>query len=187
MHHLRLDGVCYDICAKQREDGRFTVAWVCLQCCEQGPPIPAANSMERAVSFAQIGLRAHHGLVHRHLNECLADDGSATPAVDDDQENDATQATRTAYRDLCAAFEKLCSADALIRNCYGYHAKSEASIDKLAAACRSWNESACDFDAAIEAYSADLRDRTAALEARLDGSNHAQGRSPSIAPRRNNQ
>jgi hypothetical protein len=65
--HTRLDGVNYDICVRERSDGRYSVTWVCLSCCEQGPLSPSAESVEQGIAFAHIGLQAHHSLFHRKL------------------------------------------------------------------------------------------------------------------------
>src|SRR5688572_6114536 len=154
LSHLRLDGVHYDICGKEREDGRFTVAWVCLLCCEQGPPIPAAETSEQAVSFAYIGLRAHHELVHSKLGDTLADDGRATPSCDRSQDGSGMQPGRVAaFKQLRVTFEKLCSANAKLHSCKGHGTESNSASKEIAAACLDWNQSACDFDAALEAYS----------------------------------
>jgi hypothetical protein len=64
LSHLSLDGVSYDIGVKERRDGRFSVGWVCLNCCEQGPLLPSSETLAGATAFAEAGLRAHHALVH---------------------------------------------------------------------------------------------------------------------------
>jgi hypothetical protein len=62
--HLKLHGVSYDIGVRLREDGRYLVSWVCLECFEQGPPSPAADTVEHAMELADVSLHLHHGLAH---------------------------------------------------------------------------------------------------------------------------
>jgi hypothetical protein len=167
LSHVRLDDVHYDICGKQRGDGRFTVAWVCLACCEQGPPIPAGETLERAVSFAHIGLRAHHGLVHGRM--CDHDADGLTPRTDGRSPDVSRKRARkgATYSQLCAAFEKLCIANAMVHSCKGYEAGSKTTTEEFAAARREWNESACNLDAALQAYAAELRERAGAINAQV--------------------
>jgi hypothetical protein len=62
--HLKLDGVSYDIGVRLREDGRYLVSWVCLECFEQGPLTPAAGTIDHAVELAEVSLHLHHGVTH---------------------------------------------------------------------------------------------------------------------------
>ena len=64
IRHLKLDGVSYDIGVRLREDGRYLVSWVCLECFEQGPLSPAADTIEHALEFAEVSLHLHHGVAH---------------------------------------------------------------------------------------------------------------------------
>jgi hypothetical protein len=167
LSHVRLDDVHYDICGKEREDGRITVAWVCLACCEQGPPIPAGETLERAVSFAYIGLRAHHGLVHGRMCDCDGD--GLTPYANGRSPDVSRKRARngTTYSELCAAFEKLCTANAMVHSCKGHEAGSTTTAEEFATARREWTESACNFDAALQAYAAELRERAGSIDAQL--------------------
>jgi hypothetical protein len=172
LSHLRLDGVHYDVCGKERDDGRFTVAWVCLACCEQGPPIPAARTLEEAVSFAHIGLRAHHGLVHAKPR--VPDAGSVPDpsGLCRDVVAEEKDGRQTAYEQVCAAWEKLCAAHAKMCSSNEYRSCTNVPED-LAAAYGDWNASTCNFDKALQAYSAELSRRANAIEAKLDCSNGA--------------
>jgi hypothetical protein len=166
LSQVRLDDVNYDIRARKQEDGRFTVAWVCLRCCEQGPPIPADEFLERAISFAQIGVRAHHGLVHagakRHFG--FREAGARL------ERGDAPLGTRdswsVAYQHLRTAFEKLCTSHAKLGTFSGPNLGSEKGRREFAAACRAWNESACEFDDALGKYSEALSQRGEAIDIR---------------------
>jgi hypothetical protein len=170
LSHLRIDGVHYDVCGKEREDGRFTVAWVCLSCCEQGPPIPAVETLEQAVTFARIGLRAHHGLVHRPLRN-LATKAASARTSDGLQNAVSDQPSRrAAYDQLRAAFEKLCTANSKVRDCQT-HRDDRNGIEAIAVASRGWNECASDFNAALSAYTAEVKKRAQAIEATLHRQN----------------
>jgi hypothetical protein len=184
LSHFRLDGVLYDICGKEREDGRFSVAWVCLRCCEQGPPIPATESLDRAISFAHIGVRAHHGLMHTGLGHQLSpnywspvDNGSL---ADDDR---GSGQCRKAYKQLHDAFEKLCKANEKIRS-YSTIAAIDDPASSFAAACRIWNDAAHEFDEALEAYSTQLCERAGAAESKRHRNGEKNRTSHTNPPRR---
>jgi hypothetical protein len=168
LSHLRLDGVYYDVCGKVREDGRFTVAWVCLACCEQGPPIPAAKTLEQAVSLAHVGLRAHHGLVHSR--RIVTTGGRAFSDGGPHEESGKKDSGPTAYEQFCAAWEKLCTAHARI--CSPAPDQSCTNTrEHRAAAYRDWIASSRNFDATLQAYAAELSRRAHAIEAKLACSN----------------
>jgi hypothetical protein len=171
LSHLRIDGINYDICGKEREDGRISVAWICLGCCEQGPPIPAAESLGQAVAFAKIGLRAHHGLVHNHLHVDSIKEPS--PASTNGHHEDVSQPShkQAAYDRLRAAFEKMCMANDIIRSYQGKAHLSKSTLQTFMDAYRDWSESSCNFDAALKAYAVELTDRAKSIEVRLQGCN----------------
>jgi hypothetical protein len=164
LSQVRLDDVSYDIRAQQHEDGRFTVAWVCLRCCEQGPPIPADEFLERATSFAQIGVRAHHELVHADARRHFGFDEASPPR---DKRGDGLRGTRddchAAYQHLRTAFENLCTAHAQLREFAAPNLDTSNTRREFATACRTWNESACEFDAALKDYSDELSKREQAI------------------------
>jgi hypothetical protein len=164
--HVRLDGVNYDIGVREREDGRFGVSWVCLYCFEQGPPSPAAETLEQAVAFAHVGLHAHHQLVHAdarsHGYELI--DMVAAACVDDTESSDAE--CRNAHARLRTAFDSLCIAHARLRNCG--RQLGEPADGRFTNACRDWQSMSLEFDAAIREYAKELRKRTLSLESRLE-------------------
>jgi len=169
LRHVLLDGVNYDIGVKEREDGRFSVAWVCLACCEQGPPAPAAETFERAIAFAYVGLRAHHGLMHGDTRRKLAiKELLESCDVVDRDDFAASDRRHAAYERLKAAFAELCGPPANVRGC---SADAEANCSKSAdnsmtSEPRDWSKIAFDFDEALEEYSIEVAKQTKELAAK---------------------
>jgi hypothetical protein len=160
LRQVRLDGVNYDIGVKEGEDGRFSVAWVCMQCCEQGPPAPAAETLELAIEFAHIGLRAHHGFFHRDANYRSPVIGSPAPSCEIEQVNwDDFEHRHAAHTRTAEVFAKLCTAYERARLNSRQASQSDADYQSLSAACEEWNAAACEFREALEAYAKEVRKR----------------------------
>jgi hypothetical protein len=160
LSRVQLGGVNYAIGVKQREDGRFSVAWVCLKCCEQGPPAPATETLERAVAFAQIGLRAHHGFFHRDAKLVAGSNGpSGTIGALAFSECRPPEHRHAAYECARAVFKRLCSAHAKLRLGGVDFSRFKNSDNSHAATSRDWKAVACEFREALDAYSRELSKR----------------------------
>jgi hypothetical protein len=68
LKQIDVDGVSYDICFSER-DGMYQAAWVCRDCCEQGPWAPISTTRAQAGELAHLGLLMHHSLVHRAMRK----------------------------------------------------------------------------------------------------------------------
>jgi hypothetical protein len=171
LSHVRLDGINYDIGIKERDDGRYTVSWVCLKCFEQGPPSPAAETLEQAVSFAQIGLRAHHGLIHADVRRSLAlSETQQSVCAAANVSCNTEESRHTAYDCARSAFEQLCTAHARMHTCNGNQDQSKLDQTSLVAALHDLNSKSYEFDIALHAFSIELRKRAQELEAKVAAS-----------------
>ena len=154
LRHVRIDRANYDIGVKQREDGRFSVAWVCLTCCEQGPPAPAAETFERAIAFAYIGLRAHHALMHADTRRNLAINGLLESRdVVEVGDFAASDRRQTAYERVKVAFAELCTPHTKVLDSDPQDNGSKNADNSSFPEHRDWSEIAFEFDEALEAYS----------------------------------
>jgi hypothetical protein len=64
LKQVNVDGVIYDICFSERS-GMYQAAWVCRECCEQGPWAPVSATPSQAGELAQLGLLMHHSIAHQ--------------------------------------------------------------------------------------------------------------------------
>lgn len=161
LRHIRLDGVNYDIGVKERQDGRFSVAWVCLACCEQGPPAPAAETFEQAIAFAYFGLRTHHGLMHGNTRPNLTiKELLESPNIANDPDCGTSCRRQAAYEKVKAAFAELCGVPANACSDDNQTNGSKRSIKPTATECRDWSEIAFNFDEALEAYAIEVGKHT---------------------------
>jgi hypothetical protein len=64
LKQVNVDGVTYDICFSER-GGMYQAAWVCRDCCEQGPWAPVSATASQAGELANLGLLIHHSLAHQ--------------------------------------------------------------------------------------------------------------------------
>jgi hypothetical protein len=152
LKHLTLDGVRYDIAAKQREDGHLSVAWVCLNCCEQGPVLPAADHGAGTLAFAEAGLRAHHALIHGHA--------AALPELEQSNAGACSLITtrcqradrcRAAHERAKAAFGKLCAANVALRRCgTNFGRPALAASRELQSAAREFGAALIEYSKALE-------------------------------------
>jgi hypothetical protein len=157
--HIRIGNVNYDIGVKEREDGRFAVSWVCLTCCEQGPPTPAADTVERAIEVAHVGLRIHHSLTHHSAGAITTTCAPAGPQYG--QTNAFAHppaASRSAFSDDRDAFDRLCRASAK-RARHAQTAKTSKGKSVYVRNCANWSALAREFNIAIESYGRALEKR----------------------------
>jgi hypothetical protein len=151
--HVNLDGVQYDIAVKQRQDGRFAVAWVCLGCCEQGTLLPGAASFDHAMAFADVAVRAHHALVHAFVNS--EPDADEEPTCTPMNHDCGTSPGRNSLRALMSiAFKKLCEGNHKFRPC-----AATTDHDKIAARLAA-DDAADDIAEASISNSHDIQRRT---------------------------
>jgi hypothetical protein len=168
---VRLDGVSYDIGAKEREDGRIFVTWVCMECCEQGPPAPAVGSLEQAIAFAKISLRAHHALFHHKIQVAPSTCIERPMCREHDSDRKPLQSRYVAYAYAKSTFEELRRAFERLQECSAEANRRQRSCGtdaSLIRACRDWDEIARQFNQALDVFSRDVNAR--AEELRKSGS-----------------
>jgi hypothetical protein len=73
LKQVNVDGVIYDICFSERS-GMYQAAWVCRQCCEQGPWAPISSTPSQAGELAHLGLLMHHSITHQTPRKLLRSD-----------------------------------------------------------------------------------------------------------------
>jgi hypothetical protein len=162
---VRLDGIRYDIGARQREDGRTFLAWVCLACCDQGPPAPAFGSTKQAIDFAKIGLRAHHALFHRNAKptvkvECL----TQSPCAPLDLDCKSLDSREAAFARVKAMFGQLRAAYAELQNGDPRLTHLPSSSDSSPQECIDWTAAAREFQAALKVFSNEVDKRACELQ-----------------------
>jgi hypothetical protein len=161
LSHLKFDGVSYDIGVREREDGRYSVSWVCLECFEQGPPSPAADTIERAVELAEIALHIHHSFVHDKGEHGFAHRIARSPAhkLGDNAANGAAtissarQLAQPQYERAKRRFEELRAAQSRVRNYVAAAVNGGCDDDAMYAACCDYRRVANEFSDALVALS----------------------------------
>jgi hypothetical protein len=167
--HLRIGNVNYDIGVKEREDGRFLVSWVCLACCEQGPPAPAVETVEKAIEVAHVGLRIHHNLTHAAAGTTTTAPESITPQSRKSEAAEFQPASRplSTFSEAREAFQRLSRANAK-RARLARSARSNRGESSYVRNCANWSALAREFNDAIESYGRALEKRSQELELALD-------------------
>jgi hypothetical protein len=165
LSQVRLDGVNYDIGVKEGNDGRFSVAWVCLKCCEQGPPAPAALNLDQAARFAEIGLHAHHALIHQTARETVAEPCLPSPSCDSmDVNRKAIEHRQAVFAHVEAVFEQLCAAQAELRTNVANIGTNGGPPNLCANAYCDWNRVAREFLSALDVFSSEVDRRANELD-----------------------
>jgi hypothetical protein len=161
---VRLDGVNYDIGARQREDGRLFVSWVCMACCDQGPPTPALENTEQAIAFAKIGLHAHHALFHRPPATAFEPNRQAHATCESSEAScKELHSRQAAFAHAKAMFDELHGVFSQMREGRAQSHEFNASSKAFLQACRDWADVARVYQNELDAYSEELARRAAEL------------------------